>query len=208
MPRNTLTLLSPLAALAFLLTAGSATAQAMDHSRMNHAGMHHGAHAGHAGHAHTGQRQAEVAERGKEVMPFSLAATTHIFTKTAQGGVQQVVIRKADDTAQVNLTRQHLREIREQFLKGDYSGPTRIHGQDMPGLAELKAATPGQIAIAYKDVAGGAELTYTATNPALVAALHQWFDAQLTDHGKDAMAGHAGHAGPGAHGSHSNDKKP
>jgi len=29
----------------------------------------------------------------------------------------------------------------------------------MPGLAELKAAKPGQIAIAYKDVKGGAELT-------------------------------------------------
>jgi hypothetical protein len=28
-----------------------------------------------------------------------------------------------------------------------------------------------------------------------VAALHQWFDAQLADHGKDAMAGHAQHGG-------------
>jgi hypothetical protein len=26
-----------------------------------------------------------------------------------------------------------------------------------------------------------------------VAALHQWFDAQLSDHGADAMAGHMHH---------------
>jgi hypothetical protein len=26
-----------------------------------------------------------------------------------------------------------------------------------------------------------------------VYALHEWFGAQLADHGKDAMAGHAGH---------------
>jgi hypothetical protein len=37
------------------------------------------------------QRQAEVAGHGKDVMPFSLAATTHIFTKTAEAGIQQVV---------------------------------------------------------------------------------------------------------------------
>jgi hypothetical protein len=194
MPSSTLTLLSPLASLVFLLGAGAASAQTTDHSRMHHAGMHHGAH---AGHAQTGQRQAEVAERGKEVMPFSLAATTHIFTKTAQGGVQQVVVKRAGDAEQVTLTRQHLQEIRAQFLQGDYSGPSRIHGQDMPGLAELKAAAPGQIAIAYKDIAGGAELAYTTTHPALVAALHRWFDAQLADHGKDAMAGHRGHGGHG-----------
>ncbi|MDX6007980.1 hypothetical protein [Cupriavidus necator] len=29
------------------------------------------------------QRQVEIAERGKNVMPFNLKATTHIFTKTA-----------------------------------------------------------------------------------------------------------------------------
>lgn len=181
-----------LASLAFLMGAGSASAQAMDHSRMDH-----GAH---MANMPAGQRQADVAKRGKEVMPFSLAATTHIFTKTAQGGVQQVVAKKAGDTQQVKLTRQHLQEIREQFLKGDYSGPTRIHGQDMPGLAELKAAAPGQVAITYTDIKGGAELRYTTANTALVAALHRWFDAQLSDHGKDAMAGHAGHAGHSGHG--------
>lgn len=34
----------------------------------------------------------------------------------------------------------------------------------MPGLAELKAAKPGQIDIAYSDVKGGAELTYKTTD--------------------------------------------
>lgn len=176
-----------LASLALLMGTGSALAQAMDH------GAHMGSMSG-------GQRQADVAKRGKEVMPFSLAATTHVFTKTAQGGVQQVVVKKAGDAEQVRLTRLHLQEIRAQFLKGDYSAPTRIHGQDMPGLAELKAAAPGQIAITYKDIQGGAELAYTTANPTLVAALHRWFDAQLADHGKDATAGHGGHGGHTGHG--------
>lgn len=167
-------------AIALLVGVGACQAQTMDH-------------AAHMAAMADAQRQAEVSQRGKDVMPFSLAATTHIFTKNAEGGVQQVVAQKSTDATQVKLVRQHLQEIRDQFLKGDFSGPSHIHGQDMPGLTDLKAAKPGQIAIAYRDVKGGAELTYKTSDATLVAALHQWFDAQLSDHGKDAMEGHAHH---------------
>lgn len=139
------------------------------------------------------QRQAEVAIRGADVMPFSLKATKHIFTKTADGGTQRVVAKSTADARQVKLVREHLRGIQAEFSKGDFSGPSYIHGDEMPGVAALKAATPGQIAIAYKDVVGGAELTYRTADAKLVAALHQWFDAQLSDHGADAMAGHDHH---------------
>lgn len=176
-----------IASLVLLTCVGGVNAQAMDHSRMDH-----GAHMASTA---SGQRQAEIAQRGKDVMPFSLAATTHIFTKTRQGGVQQVVVKDVRDAEQIRLTRLHLQEIRDQFLKGDFSGPTHIHGQDMPGLAELKAVRPGEIVITYKDINEGAELSYATANASFVSALHQWFDAQLTDHGKDAMAGHAGHEG-------------
>lgn len=144
------------------------------------------------------QRQAEVAKLGADVMPFSLKATTHIFTKTAEGGVQRVVAKNASDAPQVKLVREHLRDIQTQFLKGDFSGPTHIHGAAMPGLADLKAAKPGQVAIDYKEVDTGAELTYRTSDAKLVAALHQWFDAQLSDHGADAMAGHMHHHDHGA----------
>ena len=144
------------------------------------------------------QRQAEVAKLGADVMPFSLKATTHVFIKTAEGGVQRVVAKSAADAQQVKLVREHLRDIQKQFLKGDFSGPTHIHGAEMPGLADLKAAKPGQVAIDYKDVDAGAELTYRTTDAKLVAALHQWFDAQLSDHGADAMAGHMHHHDHGA----------
>ena len=136
------------------------------------------------------QRQAEVAKLGADVMPFSLKATTHIFTKTAEGGIQRVVAKSASDALQVKLVRAHLRDIQTQFLQGDFSGPAHIHGAEMPGLADLRAAKPGQISIDYKDVDAGAELTYRTKNARLVAALHRWFDAQLSDHGADAMAGH------------------
>ncbi|MNO81185.1 hypothetical protein D3C76_724180 [compost metagenome] len=101
------------------------------------------------------------------------------------------MVKKSTDADQVNLVREHLLEIRKQFLNGDFSGPSRIHGDDMPGLADLKTARPGQISIVYQDVEGGAELIYKTSDASLGTALHQWFDAQLSDHGKDAMEGHS-----------------
>jgi hypothetical protein len=138
-------------------------------------------------------RQAEVAKRGADVMPFSLKATTHIFAKTADGGTQRVVAKNAADEQQIRRVREHLRDIRSQFLEGDFSGPGHIHGADMPGLAELRSSKPGQLSIEYQDVKAGAELAYRTADPKMVAALHQWFDAQLSDHGADAMAGHRHH---------------
>lgn len=141
-------------------------------------------------HAADTQRQAEATRLGADVMPFNLSATTHIFTKTAEGGTRRVVAKSVADTKQVELVRAHLHDIQAEFLKSDFSGPSHIHGEEMPGLAELKAAKAGQVSIAYKDVDGGAELTYRTSDVNLVAALHAWFDAQLSDHGTDATTGH------------------
>ena len=104
------------------------------------------------------KHQAEVAKRGADVMPFNLHDTRHHFVKNADGGIQQVVARLSDDVNQVQLVRAHLREIQEQFLQGDFSGPAHIHGNDMPGLQQLQESEPGEIEITYKDVESGAEL--------------------------------------------------
>ena len=126
-------------------------------------------------------------------MPFKLEATSHIFAKTSEGGTQRVVVKNVSDAVQTRLVREHRHEIQTQFQKGDFSGPSHIHGNDMPGLAKLKMAKTGQIVISYQDVEGGAELTYRTGNAKLVSALHSWFDALLSDHGAAAVAGHQHH---------------
>lgn len=143
-------------------------------------------------------RQAQVARRGQDVMPFSLAATVHVFTKTAEGGVQEVDARRPGDAAQVALIRAHLHALQEEFSRRDFSAPERIHGADMPGLAELRRAAPQTLAVTYREVPAGAQLRYRTDDAQVRAALHAWFDAQLADHGADAMAGHAAMHGHGA----------
>jgi hypothetical protein len=140
--------------------------------------------------AQDSSRQDEVAKRGADVMPFSHTATLHVFAKTHDGGTLRLIVRDPTDTQQIQMVRAHLQDMRGRFEKGDYSGPSHIHGNAMPGLAELKAAKPGQIAVSYQDTADGAELEYRTRDPKLISALHAWIDAQLSDHGKDATAGH------------------
>ena len=133
-------------------------------------------------------RQAEVADRGAEVMPFDLDATTHTFDETEDGGVQTVTADDPADAEQVELIRRHLREEREKFAAGNFDDPARIHGEDMPGVAEL-AAGYDRIAVTYAEHPAGAVLTYTTDDPELVEAVHAWFDRQVMDHGEHAEGG-------------------
>jgi hypothetical protein len=135
------------------------------------------------------ERQAEVSARGAQVMPFGLSATTHVFTKTAVGGMQQVIVKDSKDARQIQLIRQHLSDIAQRFARGDFSAPTEIHGEHMPGLADLKKAKTGEITVHYQDLVDGGQIEYATQNANLVAALHKWIDAQLSDHGPDAHEG-------------------
>jgi hypothetical protein len=135
-------------------------------------------------------RQAEVAERGREVMPFDLDRSTHRFSKTGTGGRQTVTADEPVDQRQVGLIREHLRAESERFRRGDFADPARIHGSEMPGLAELRAGA-ARIRIDYRELPDGAQLDYLTAEPPLLRALHAWFDAQVTDHGR-----HAEHGGP------------
>ena len=147
--------------------------------------------------AHAQQRQTEVAARGAQVMPFDLQASGHVFTKSRNGGLQQVLVKNPGDAAQLRLVRSHLRDIAARFEQGDFSAPAQIHGENMPGLAQLKQAKPGEISIHYRELFNGAQIRYATSNPALVPVLHRWFDAQLADHGADASEGHEHHGGHG-----------
>ena len=131
------------------------------------------------------QRQREVREKGPKVMPFSLDQTRHTFEKNDMGGVQQVRATNAD-ADQVAMIRSHLHSIEKSFSARDFSAPAHIHGADMPGMAEMKAAKPGELAVSYRQLDDGAELDYVSHSPAIIAAIHRWFDAQLADHGRDA----------------------
>ena len=156
--------------------------------------------------ASQGTRQEEVAQKGAEVMPFDLEETTHVFEKTQTGGVQKVVADDPNDAEQVALIREHLEEEAAAFRRGDLSDPSEIHGEEMPGLEELEAGAE-EMDIRYLDLPDGAKIEYEISDPTLVAALHDWFDAQSSDHGDHAEDGGSGADGhPSDQGGHDDEQ--
>ncbi len=133
-------------------------------------------------------RQERVAEKGARVMPFDLEATTHVYEKTGNGGVQKVVADDPSDAGNVAAIREHLREEADAFSGGEFSDPASIHGEDMPGLAELEAGA-GRVEVRYEELPDGARIVLQSDDRELVGAVHEWFDAQLSDHGDDAEEG-------------------
>jgi hypothetical protein len=93
---------------------------------------------------------------------------------------------RGDAPGQVAMIRSHLSEIADSFARRDFAQPATIHGADMPGLAEMRASRPGELDVTYREIDDGAEIDYAAHTPELVVAVHRWFDAQVSDHGRDA----------------------
>jgi hypothetical protein len=131
-------------------------------------------------------QQEHVHQMSPGVMPFDMSKTVHVFRMTEQGGVERVVSRSAGASDEIALIRQHLQHEAEQFQKGNYSDPAKLHGAQMPGLEELRQAA-SRIKVSYAALPNGAEITFAATDLHLVTAVHRWFGAQLSEHGPDAQ---------------------
>jgi hypothetical protein len=129
-------------------------------------------------------RREDVAAKGEMVMPFDLDRSTHVFDKTADGGLQQV-LSDDGDAAQIALIRAHLSEEAARFSRGDFHDPAMIHGDNMAGLHQLMMGHD-KMTIEYTDIDSGGQVLYRSNDPAMVEAIHLWFDAQLSDHGNHA----------------------
>ena len=131
--------------------------------------------------------QERVHRMSHDVMPFDMSKTVHVFRMTESGGILRVLARDPSDSEQIALIRRHLSHEAQRFRRGDYSDPARLHGADMPGLAELQAR-PSEIKVSYSELPGGAQLTFETRDLQLLTAIHRWFGAQLSEHGADARA--------------------
>lgn len=127
-------------------------------------------------------RQEEVARKGVTVMPFDLTRTTHFFDDRETGGIETVTANDKNDAAQIRLIREHLAAEAKRFGRGDFSDPAKIHGQDMPGLSQL-AGAGAKLRVTFKSLPAGASVAYASRDKPIVAAIHEWFAAQRSDHG-------------------------
>lgn len=125
--------------------------------------------------------QQMVMQHGLQVMPFDQKQAMHTFLPSANGGVVEIIVHTMDQR-QISLVRSHLLQEAAAFARGDFGDPAYIHGNQMPGLAQLEAA-PSRLSIRYFETPTGATIALSTSEPALVSAIHEWLAAQQRDHG-------------------------
>lgn len=126
-----------------------------------------------------------VRAKGEKVMPFDLDSSKHFFIKNKEGGVEEIRAMKPEDSKEVRLIQEHLKEIANDFTRGDYSKVKSIHGYNMPGVKKLEEEYQ-KVKITYQETEFGAKLIFKSKDSLVLEAIHSWFDAQLAEHGNDA----------------------
>jgi len=140
-----------------------------------------------SGSANAQSQQEHVHHMAHEVMPFDVSKTLHVFMMTESGGVQRVVAKDPNDSQQIALVQQHLSFEAGRFQRGDFSAPEALHGEDMPGLKEMRL-NARKIKISYAPRTDGGEIVFETNDPHALTGIHRWFGAQLSEHGADAKA--------------------
>lgn len=137
----------------------------------------HAQHQAQAGHDH----HAGVDRRGDEVMGFSHERTVHHFLVEPEGGTIQVEASNAADTESLRQIRTHLAEVARQFSAGDFSMPREIHDRVLPGVPEMIERKEA-ISYGFEELPNGARVVIRTADPAAVAAVHSFLEAQIGDH--------------------------
>jgi hypothetical protein len=137
---------------------------------------------------------AALQRRGGEAMGVDQYTSTHVFEPLPDGG--RIVLRRvAADPAGVATIRVHMRMIASRFAQGDFTIPGIVHAQAVPG-AEFMAAHRDAITYTPDTLPGGGQVRITTTDPAAVAAVHEFLAFQRRDHRAPAHE-HEHASGPG-----------
>src|SRR5437870_13540253 len=119
--------------------------------------------------------------RGKMVMGVNQYTSAHVFEDLPDGG--RVVLDRdtSADTVGVARTRQHMRDIAVAFEAGDFTKPFQVHAEVAPGTSVMAAR---RSAISYREVdrPRGAEVRIRSTDPAAIAAVHEFLAFQRGAH--------------------------
>jgi hypothetical protein len=138
--------------------------------------------------------------RGEGVMGVDQYTSAHVFESLPDGG--RIVLERPDtaDTAGVSTIREHMRTIAAAFRRGDFEAPGLVHAQEVPGT-RVMAARASHLAYAAADRPRGAEVRITTSDPAALAAVHEFLAFRRADHHaaghEGAAMDHAGHADSG-----------
>ncbi|HEV7991004.1 MAG TPA: hypothetical protein VGP25_04220 [Gemmatimonadaceae bacterium] len=137
-------------------------------------------HETHVGHPSADSSFDAMQRRGRAAMGVDQYTSIHQFEDLADGG-RIVLQRDRDDSAGTATIRAHMREIARAFSSGDFTTPATVHLKTVPGAGTMRAR---RRSIRYEplDLPRGGALRITTTDPAAIAAIHDFLAFQRGEH--------------------------
>jgi hypothetical protein len=115
-------------------------------------------------------------------MGFDQALTTHHFLLFTDGGAIDVSANDEADVKNRDAIRSHLPHIAMMFGEGNFDAPMLVHdSKSVPGTKAM-AKRKGAIQYVYVETAKGGRVNIVTSDPAALAAVHQFLKFQITDH--------------------------
>jgi len=122
-------------------------------------------------------------ERGRAVMGVDQYTSVHVFQDLADGGRIELQ-RDSAHTDGVEEIRTHLQAIAAAFRAGDFSAPTLVHMQSVPGAATM-AEKKAVITYVYRELPRGGEVRIYSKDKSAVNAIHSFLAFQRSEHHVD-----------------------
>ena len=115
-------------------------------------------------------------------MGFDQARTTHQFLLLTDGGAIEVNVNDVADTKNRDAIRSHLPHIAMMFGDGNFDAPMLVHdSKHVPGTKAMMERK-GAIRYQYVETAKGGRVDIVTSDPAALAAVHQFLKFQIAEH--------------------------
>jgi hypothetical protein len=139
---------------------------------------------GAAGHErqHSGTSIHGTSPHAAAVMGFDQSKAVHKFSLFEDGGAIQISVTDPADTTNRDAIRAHLPHIAARFGQGHFESPQRVHDTTtVPGTAAL-SEHKDKITYTYVETSAGGRVDIVTTDPAALAAVHEFLKFQIRAH--------------------------
>jgi hypothetical protein len=122
-----------------------------------------------------------AAQAGHAPFDSMQALGTHRFDDLPDGGRIELQRSNSSDTAGIRLVREHLTGIARAFAAGDFTTPTLVHAESVPGTATMKARRE-RISYDVKALPRGGEIRIRTRDRVALRAVHAFLAYQRRMH--------------------------
>jgi hypothetical protein len=162
-------------ALTLALLAGAISPALAQHQAMPK-GMTHEEHLAQM------KKDADLKKRGALAMGFDQDRTAHHFLVAKDGGSIEVSVKDPADAASLAQVRLHLKQIAEEFADGNFEKPFATHAEAIPGVKAMGERRT-TISYRYEETAGGGRVRISTSDGKALAAIHEFLNYQVREHG-------------------------